>query len=99
MGKWKCKRGKVRESIIKSWEINKKKRFKKRERENVKNGWMMSLNRSVIIIFFVRIGRDGLTKLSIEKVWFDLDVREMLLCNSPLHQQPGDRKNKWAHSV
>ena len=43
---------------------------------------------------FVRIGRDGLTKLSIEKVWFDLDVREMLLCNSPLHQQPGDRKNK-----
>ena len=45
MGKWKCKRGKVRESIIISWEINKKKRFKKRERERMlkMGGWCRSI--------------------------------------------------------
>ena len=41
---------KVRESIIISWEINKKKKIIKKKK-NVENGWMMwPLNRSLTII-------------------------------------------------
>jgi len=44
-------REKVRESITKSWEISKKKKRIKKNRENVENWWMMWLlmwfNRSI----------------------------------------------------
>ena len=47
-------REKVRESITKSWEISKKKKELKKNRENVENWWMMWplmwFNQSIITI-------------------------------------------------